>query len=466
MDLDFLVLLWGYGTAICGVLFFFDDLFVDLVSVCFGLKPQQISTKAMGELKKQTARKIAIVIANWHEEAVLERMVQGNLGQLDYPNFTIFLGVYPNDTATRAIAETLAQKYSQVEVVVNSQEGPTSKGQMLNEVLARAFQIEQKRNYQIESFLIHDSEDIIHPLSLWLINANLSSADFLQVPVFSLPVGAHELVAGTYVDEFSEVHTKDMLVRQFLGAALPSAGVGTALSRRLIQRYQQEFAGEVFRKDALTEDYILGLQTKQFNFRSKFLCYYLQQDGKRNFIATREFFPKRIWNSIRQKTRWTQGIAWQGLVVLGWSKYLAQNYFYYRDRRITINSLVVISGALLFFYSLALFLIKGHGPSFMQDKVFIVLLVLNTASMVQRFLWRTLCVCRTTGWRAALPIILRWPVGITINGVASVRAALEFIKANLTGKKTRWSKTIHELPDSFGLEAIAKAKVAKERASG
>jgi adsorption protein B len=71
-------------------------------------------------------------------------------------------------------------------------------------------------------------------MALFLMNDRLSTHHYVQIPVFSLPLKWSHLVAGTYIDEFAEAHTKDVLVRARLGAPLPSAGVGTALRKDLV----------------------------------------------------------------------------------------------------------------------------------------------------------------------------------------------------------------------------------------
>ena len=177
---------------------------------------------------------------------VLESMIKGNMANLPMKNVHIFLGVYPNDTETMNIAIKMASIYPRVHVVVNSKVGPTYKGQMLNEIVNYIFKTEDILGVEFEGFILHDSEDILDPNIPYLYSLGLREADFIQTPVFSLPVKWWDLTAGTYMDEFSEIHTKDLLVRQYMGAALPSAGVGTCLSRRLILIFLSRQNGEVF----------------------------------------------------------------------------------------------------------------------------------------------------------------------------------------------------------------------------
>src|SRR6266480_74683 len=74
------------------------------------------------------------------EEDVLGKMVEGNLARIRVPEVSFFLGVYPNDAGTLRVAQELELKHpGRVRVIVNRLAGPTSKGQMLNEMFAQVF---------------------------------------------------------------------------------------------------------------------------------------------------------------------------------------------------------------------------------------------------------------------------------------------------------------------------------------
>jgi len=51
---------------------------------------------------------VGVFVANWHEEDVLARMVEGNLARIAIPSVRLYLGVYPNDTGTCDVAMALA----------------------------------------------------------------------------------------------------------------------------------------------------------------------------------------------------------------------------------------------------------------------------------------------------------------------------------------------------------------------
>ncbi|MFX5693114.1 hypothetical protein ABTE17_20770, partial [Acinetobacter baumannii] len=58
-------------------------------------------------------------------------------------------------------------------------------------------------------------------------------------------------------------------------------------------------------------------------------------------IATREFFPGDLVASVRQKTRWLHGIAFQGWERLGWSGSLPELWMRMRDRRGPLTAVVL-----------------------------------------------------------------------------------------------------------------------------
>ena len=62
--------------------------------------------------------------------------------------------------------------------------------------------------------ILHDSEDVLHPMELRFYNHLLPRKDMIQLPVTSLDREWYELVAGVYMDEFAEWHAKDLVVRE------------------------------------------------------------------------------------------------------------------------------------------------------------------------------------------------------------------------------------------------------------
>ncbi len=424
-----------------------DDLFIDVCAFVLKVKPTRLNPQQFENIPQ---KKIAIMIANWHEDEVIQQMITGNNRAIQYNEHHFFLGVYPNDTKTLQAVQELEKTFSNVHAVLNTKNGPTSKGQMLNEIVESILVYEQQEQCLFDLFMIHDSEDIIHPLSLKVMNMHAENWDYIQIPIFSLNRDTMDFTAGTYMDEFAEMHTKELLVRNAVGAAIPSAGVGTCINRRLLAHIQNINGGTFLRPDSLTEDYILGWQSPLGGFRCQFACNTVKNDlGYEEIIATKEYFPSKFWQSVRQKTRWTIGIAFQGKRILRWAPTLRDNYFLMRDRRgplnslITFASLVVVLGASLF-SSLEI-------SSF--EFWLIALTAFNFVGLVIRYAQRLRFYSKVYGSSPAHLVLIRWPVAILINALAALRAFYQFYLSELGLRKLKWSKTQHTLPKEFGQTA-------------
>ena len=113
-----------------------DDAFIDLLAA--GIARYRL--RILAERPDDPLPKIAVFVANWHEEDMLGKMVEGNLARIQIPEVSFFLGVYPNDSGTLRVAKELEAKHpDRVRVIVNTLPGPTSKGQMLNEMFSQVF---------------------------------------------------------------------------------------------------------------------------------------------------------------------------------------------------------------------------------------------------------------------------------------------------------------------------------------
>ncbi len=449
---SFFILL-AFVVVLGGLIFTIDDLFIDLYALSKRLNPLRITSDFLTKIKARPEKNIAIIVANWKEAEVIGPMIRGNLRNIDYNKYTFFIGVYPNDLPTWEAAKKLEETYPhKVVVVVNTQPGPTSKGQMLNEMARHIFQAEALHGLKFDLMLMQDSEDVLHRHSLSLMNYYSEQADFVQIPVFSFDVPARSLVGGVYIDEFAESHTKDLLVREALGAAIPSAGVGTLISRKLVQTLQGNQNGDFLKEDTLTEDYHLGMMTKELGFKSKFACVeYEKENGQREFIATKEYFPSNFHASIRQKSRWTLGIAFQGFDNLQWRGAPIDKYFMWRDRRGPWNSMLFVLSSLL----LILFVVARSFftiPEELTHPAFQSVLMLNMINMSVRLVQRMRAVSRTNARRHVFLVPIRWMLANVINVGATFKAYRQYSEGRRTGKRPVWIKTEHRLPENFGQE--------------
>lgn len=444
-----------------------DDLLLDLVHTIFRLKPRQVTVNELTSWNIKEEDPIAVMIPAWQEYDVLEAMVRTNLKRLHYKNFHWFIGVYPNDEKTMSIALRMQSEFPEkITVVINDRPGPTSKAQCLNRILTvmsdgihRA--ATQGGSPWIPRFVaIHDAEDVIHPLSFKAINAQPNDLDFVQVPIFSLPVPTSQWVAGTYLDEFADIHLREIPVREKLRMPIPSAGVGTFFSWRIMDILGRRF-DTWFDEGNLTEDYEVSMKIARLGGKQTFL---MMVDPLGDMIATREYFPADFGRSVRQKTRWTTGIGLQ--TMLKWGNYasplqipnwktLMARWALFRDRKaLWSNPLVFVAwGAMAMCLGLMLM-----NPNWMSElanpKALLALMYANLAFFAIRLVQRARFSTKLYGWRHGILSVPRLFLGCVINGLAAVKAIHQFGKAknNNAADKIVWDKTEHFFPSEETLK--------------
>ena len=76
-----------------------DDLFIGLVFLL--ARRPRVQRPSKEQLAACPERSLAILVPLWHEDRVIARMLDHNLGAIRYSNYRIFAGVYRNDPATR-----------------------------------------------------------------------------------------------------------------------------------------------------------------------------------------------------------------------------------------------------------------------------------------------------------------------------------------------------------------------------
>lgn len=464
--------IWLLGTAALCSLFLIDDLFVDALALFKGKKAHKILPEEFKKMNSIPERKIAIIVANWREDQVLERMVAGNINNINYSNYEILVGVYPNDTLSLEAARRAEKRFKNVTVIVNNINGPTSKGQMLNLVVNYIdIYNQQHPAAAFDMILIHDAEDVIHHSSLKLVNFRNLEYDFIQIPVFSLDIPAYKLTAGIYIDEFIEAHTKDLLVRDHFNAGLPSAGVGTVISMSVVQKLLKLQGGKFLDESTLTEDYHLGLVCHDLKVKSHFSCEYFEytdketKKNKKDYIATRGYFPQKIKQSIRQKTRWSLGISLQGFEARRWkSTNFFAAYFLWKDRKGLVNAPLFTTALIFTSYFIATFIKTGAWPSLNYtpyNGIFIALMWANLVFSLVRIMQRISLVAKVYGASVAILVPVRWILSNFINTLSTYNAFLQWTSSKLKGELPVWSKTEHMMPAGFGLEINLTASMEK-----
>jgi adsorption protein B len=297
---------------------------------------------------------------------------------------------------------------------------------------------EEQTEQRFEIVVIHDAEDLVHPEELRWINYYAARYDFVQTPVLALKTPQWELTHGVYVDEFAEYHTRDMTVRAVLGGFVPSCGVGTGFRRDALERLAEASSNRVFEPEALTEDYDVGLRLKRLGCSQAFVP--ILKYGSADFVATREYFPRNFRAAMRQRVRWTMGIALQSWQKFGWRGTVGEVYWMWRDRKgLVANPLSVLANVVAI-YSVATGVWLRVSPFAMQ------LAEVTFGLLCFRTLVRMSCVARVYGVAMALGVPVRAVYANVLNSAATIEAVRRYTWARLHGRPLKWLKTEHAYP--------------------
>ena len=437
-----------------------DELAVDSCWLCLWLtgRTKRASLPREFELRPLQGR-IAVLVPAWHEADVIGAMIRHTLTAWPQQNLALYVGCYCNDAATVAAAMAGAGSDPRVRIVIHDREGPTTKADCLNRLYAALLDDEVNKGASCTGVVLHDAEDMVHPAALPLIDRALSNVDFVQLPVRPEPQSASQWVAGHYTDEFTESHAKSLVVRDALGAAIPAAGVGCGFARAALDRLAaaRKATGEdgPFSSDCLTEDYELGLLISGERAKGRFLRL---RDHAGELVATRAFFPARLDEAVRQKTRWIHGIAFQGWDRMGWTGRPVDIWMALRDRRGPLTAVVLAAayGLLIVEAILAAARFAGWAEPVAVSPVLGAMLQISFASFVWRAVWRFGCTAHEYGIAEGLRAVLRIPVANIITIMAGRRALFAYIKT-LRGAEVHWDKTVHRShPADFAQEAMAR----------
>ncbi|MBV9405365.1 MAG: glycosyl transferase family protein, partial [Acidobacteriaceae bacterium] len=439
---------WLLGTlAIVLLLSGLDDLVPVLICGLGRLLRRKSPSEPAGIHSPAQERMIAIFVPCWNESEVIGNMVRHNLAAIRYRNFDFFLGVYPNDRATVEAAEALSDAFLNVHVAPCPHPGPTSKADCLNWIYQCMLVWEKIRGVRFDTIVLHDAEDLIHPDALALINRERARHAMVQVPVLPLPTPLADFTHGIYCDEFSEYQTIDMPARQCSRSFVPSNGVGTGFAREILERLARERDNRIFDPASLTEDYEIGVYIHRAGYSQLFAG--LKRGGK-DFVATREFFPRTTRSAIRQRTRWVMGIALQGWERDGWRGSWGTRYWFWRDRKGLVTNPISLFTNVLFVAGMLDWIDAAvqHRPwAFGVSNPAIVTLCWMTLGLqCLRLMLRACCVARLFGLRFALGVPLRVFHSNFINSCASFGAIWRFAHARVRRRPLVWLKTEHAYP--------------------
>ncbi len=445
-----LLLFAAIGLLIGGL----DDVLIDII---FWLRRAWRSLTVYSRVPRMTARDlppagatgpIAVFVPAWDEPDVIGPMIRGCLEKWRDDAVQIFVGVYHNDRATiDAVVEVIAQHgEGRVTLVVNAHPGPTTKADCLNQLWKALLRAEAAEGMQALAVVLHDAEDVVHKDALRVIGMLVPRFALVQLPVLPLGSARSRWIAGHYCDEFAETHAKSLAVREALGASLPSAGVGCGFNRAALGKLAHARGGLPFDESSLTEDYELGLRLADAGERGILVR---MRDEAGDLIATREYFPDTLDTAVRQKARWTVGIALAGWDRLGWSGGWCERWMRLHDRRGALAALILLAAyaglVATAVHATAAFLDDGQvspmPPSLVQ------LLTVTLGLLAWRLLMRFIFVWRAYGpWQALLSL----PRSVLANVIAmlAARRAVGIYLRHLRGEALAWDKTTHRFPDA------------------
>lgn len=427
-----------------------DDLLTDVIHgarrVRWRLRGESVPDLSAFPAGNCTQR-LAVFVPAWDESAVIGIMLRTALARFDHPDFRIYAGAYPNDSATMEAINAVAAADDRLRLVVCPRAGPTTKADCLNAMWRAmlADGLEEERPFT--GVVLHDAEDVVHAGELRLLDHWLASSDTVQLPVLPLPDRDSRWVGGHYADEFAEAHRKLLPVRQFVGAGMPLAGVGCAVSVAMLARVAELRGGTPFDEASLTEDYELGLTVAALGGRGVFV--HVPESPGGPPVAVRAYFPGTLGAAVRQKSRWMVGIALAGWDRIGWDRpaRLGDHWMRMRDRR-TMLSILVLAAAYVALVSwgvseLVHLAVGRERPPFSPEMR--ALLLLNASLLAWRLATRAFFVTRAYGWREGVRSVPRTLVGNLVALLAARRAIFRYV-SGLRGKPLTWDKTAHTFP--------------------
>ena len=447
-------------------------LFAAILFAVFGVDDVMVDALRMGGIGKNTlppvnlehpaSMRFAVMVPAWQEDGTIGTMLRTLLHRWADDSIRVYVGVYPNDLGTLMAVYEVAKGDDRIRVVINDAHGPTTKAGCLNRIWRCCLADAANGKFSAEAIVLHDAEDVVDPAELIVLADALADADFVQLPVVPLPQVDSPWISGHYCDEFAEAHGKDMPVRFAIGAALPLAGVGCAIRMSALHRLAD--AQGPFGSGSLTEDYELGLRLAASGAKGAFVRRWTI--GGR-LVASRAYFPRRIEEAVRQKTRWLRGNALDAWDRLGWISVPDQSvqhrvatwWMLWRDRRAALSALAVLCA----YVSLTLGLFAQLAtPTLVHtaltgQPLLLWLSGFNLMLLLWRAAVRMVMVGRLYGWLHAPLALARIPVSNIILVMTAWRALLGYWRRR-TGTALVWDKTAHHFPDDVALETAREVR--------
>lgn len=442
-----LILFSAAGYLIIGI----DEVAVDLMWLGLMIRKRRDGDRgsrviAVDSLPlKSDPNWFAICIPARDESAVIGQMLAGALRSYSGQQVHIFVGCYPDDPQTIRIARQF--QGDSLSVVVLGHSGPSTKAECLNTIYLAIPEHERLSGRHYAGIVLHDAEDVISPHEIAVFDAFIDQYGMIQLPVIPLQDRDSRWISGHYCDEFAEAHMKRMVVRQALGAALPSAGVGCMIRRDALDALAALGGGRPFAEDSVTEDYEVGLKIAEFGLRTGFLR--IASPDRFGVVATTAHFPSAPRDSLRQKARWVSGITLSAWDRMSWGRGWKEKWMRLRDRASLLSAIVSAAGyvALILGATLLAGWQSAIWRSTLFDQMILGLVGFNGFVLLWRVIFRFGFTAYIYGPGEAVWSVPRILVSNLIAIASACLAASVYVEGRRKGK-VRWDKTRHKFPDA------------------
>jgi hypothetical protein len=291
--------------------------------------------------------------------------------------------------------------------------------------------------------VLHDAEDLVHPLELKLFDRLIERAALVQLPVLPLIDPNSRWISGHYCDEFAEAHIKELVVREAVGAAIPLAGVGCAIERARSpgspRARRPPFAGA-----SMTEDYEMGLRLGALGLKTMFVRI-PATPGSRAVVASRGHFPADLAPRSARRRAGSAASRFAGWDRLGWRGGLGERWMRMRDRRGPLAALLLVAAM-----PRLLWLQIGWPPRSARrsrrgvDPALATLLTINGWLLGWRLLMRACFTTAAYGSARGCARSREWWSAMSSPSSPRPRAVAPF-----GGGPSRWDKTRHIFPRRF-----------------
>jgi hypothetical protein len=201
----------------------------------------------------------------------------------------------------------------------------------------------------------------------------------------------------------------------------------------------------IFNNSNLTEDYELGLRFYKLGFKTSFVNLKTDRRHGNSRIATGEYFPNTFWGSVKQRSRWIAGIAFQNWKIHKWQGSLKTKYFLLRDRKAIFSAIGTFLSYIVLLYFLAFIVTSAMGlnvlsPIVEKNSMLWYLILLTLFFAIVRLFHRFAFTYNWYGLRYAVFSIVRLFFDNVVNFFATIRAIKVFRQTKDT---VVWDSTEH-----------------------